>query len=102
MRSTPEGLAAEPGKSGTIVWVMRSPYPYVNARLKAEGSGFKFELSKDNKTWTDVSNGVLDTSCRPRAPWNEFRLRCQLEGAARLKGLHFVGNLQWRRSACPK
>jgi hypothetical protein len=35
----PDGLAAEEGKTGTIVWSMRSPYVFVGGRLEVEGEG---------------------------------------------------------------
>jgi len=103
VRSTPDGLAAEPGKTGTIVWLMRSPYPFVDGHFDAQGTGAKFEISKDNKTWTDVSNGILEYQLPAEwGPWYELRLRCRLEGDARLKALHFVGDLQMAALAMPE
>ena len=95
VRTTPEGLAAEPGKTGTIVWRMRSPYPFVGGHFEAQGSGAKFEFSVDNKSWGDVSNGILDFVLPAEwGPWYEYRLRCTLSDAARLKGLAIINDLQ--------
>jgi hypothetical protein len=103
VRITPEGLAAEPGKTGTIVWLMRSPYPFVGGHFEAQGTGAKFELSKDNKSWTDVSSGILDYQFPAEwGPWYEYRLRCRLDGDARLKGLHIVGDLQMAPLVLPE
>ncbi len=103
VQTTPEGLAAEPGKTGTIVWLMRSPYPFVGGHFKAQGSGAKFEFSADNKKWTDVSKGILDNvlPC-DGGPWYEYRLRCQLPGDARLKALRIVNDLQMATLAMPE
>jgi hypothetical protein len=35
----PDGLAADEGKTGTIIWSMRSPYVFVGGRLDVEGVG---------------------------------------------------------------
>src|SRR5207237_8153155 len=51
VRSGPQGLTAEDGKTGTIVWTMTSPYVFVGGRIEVEGAGAKFFLSEDGKTW---------------------------------------------------
>jgi hypothetical protein len=102
IRATPDGLAAEPGQTGTVVWVMRSPYPFVGGHFEAEGAGATFELSKDNTSWTDVTNGILDYQFPSEwGPWYEYRLRCRLEGEARLKSLRIVSDLQMAPLALP-
>ena len=59
--SGPEGLRAEEGKTGTIVWTMRSPYIFVGGRFEVEGSGAVLEVSEDGKKWVDArrKSGVL-------------------------------------------
>jgi hypothetical protein len=95
VRTTDGGLAAEPGKTATIVWKMHAPYPFVGGRLTMEGQGARFELSEDAQTWTDVSNGVLDYLFPSEwGPFYEFLLRCRLEGDARLKSLTITADLQ--------
>src|SRR5438045_3542133 len=37
--SGPEGLAAENGKTGTVVWKIASPYPFVGGHLETEAAG---------------------------------------------------------------
>jgi hypothetical protein len=102
IRATPEGLAADPDKTGTIVWVMRAPYPFVGGHLVVDGAGAKLEMSKDNTNWTAVSNGILDDQFPSKGgPWYEYRLRCQLEGDARLKALRIVSDLQMAPLALP-
>ena len=102
VKTTPEGLAAEPGRTGMIVWVMHSPYPFVGGHVVTQGSGVKLEFSSDKK-WTDVSNGDLDNvlPCN-RGPWYEYRLRCQMTGDARLKGLDISNELQMAPLALPE
>jgi hypothetical protein len=100
--ATPEGLAAEPGKVGTVVWLMRSPYPFVGGHFDAEGTGAKFALSKDGTTWQDMTTGILDYQFPSEwGPWYEYRLRCQLEGDARLKALLIVSDVQMAPPALP-
>ena len=57
------GLSAEEGKTGTIIWTMRSPYVFVGGRLEAEGSGASVcrlpgrqEVGgRGTRTWTSSS-----------------------------------------------
>jgi hypothetical protein len=103
VRSTAEGLAAEPGKTGAIVWLMRSPYPFVGGRVEGQGSGARIEVSTDNKRWTEVSDGILDNVLPSTGgPWYEYCLRCQLQGDARLKALRIVNDLQMAVLAMPE
>ena len=55
-RHRPGGPGAEEGKTGTIIWTMRSPYVFVGGRLEVEGSGARFAVSLDGKNWTDARN----------------------------------------------
>jgi hypothetical protein len=94
-------LTAEPGKTGTVVWVVRSPYVFVGGRLEVEGSGATFALSWDGKTWLDAGPN-LDKHFPPGGPARyEYRLRCQLEPGARLKRLGIVNDLQMALLALP-
>ncbi len=102
VRATPDGLAAEPGRTGTVVWLMRSPYPFVGGRFEAQGTGATFELSKDGANWQDVTTGILDYQFPSEwGPWYEYRLRCRLEDDARLKGLRIVSDVQMAPLALP-
>ena len=84
----PDGLAAEEGKKGAIIWTMRSPYPFVGGRIEAEGTDAKFSISVDGKTWEGVKDNNLDKFFETVGPARyEYRLKCQLEGPARLRRL---------------
>ena len=47
---TDNGLAAAGGKTGVIVWTIRSPYVMVGGKLDIEGTGAEFEISWDGKS----------------------------------------------------
>jgi len=102
IRVTAEGLAAEPGKIGIIVWKMQSPYPFVGGRYELVGQGVKVAFSKDGKKWRTMTTGNLDYQFPPEwGGFYKFFLRCQLEGDARLKALTIVGDLQMTPLAMP-
>ncbi|MGO9111239.1 MAG: putative Ig domain-containing protein [Thermoguttaceae bacterium] len=97
-----DGLAAEEGKKGTIIWTMRSPYPFVGGRLEAEGANARFSISVDGKTWQAVKD-KLDKYFSVVGPVRyEYRLKCQLEGPARLRRLAVVNDLQMAPCALPE
>ena len=61
---------------------MRSPYVFVGGRLEVEGSGAKFSLSWDGKSWTEAGPD-LDKFFPPDGPARyEYRLRCELGAGA--------------------
>jgi hypothetical protein len=94
-------LAAVEGKAGTVVWSVRSPYVLVGGRLEVEGSGVKFSLSLDGKTWTEVG-ADLSKLFPPDGPARyEYRLRCVLDANAHLKRLGIVNDLQMAPLALP-
>jgi hypothetical protein len=94
-------VRAEKGKTGAIVWVIRSPYVLVGGRLDVEGSGAKFSLSWDGKSWMDAGPD-LDKFFPPDGPARyEFRLRCELDAGAHLKRLGIVNDLQMAPLALP-
>lgn len=88
-----DGLAAQPGKTGTIVWAIRSPYVFVGGKLEAEGTA-RFSLSWDGKSWQEIGTDV-DKHFRSDGPARYlYYLRCQLSGEARLKRLAVINDLQ--------
>jgi hypothetical protein len=100
--SGPDGLAAAEGKQGTVTWTMRSPYVFVGGRLEAEGAGARFSISTDSKTWQVVSDS-LDKCFPTVGPARyEYRLKCQLEGAARLRRLAIINDLQMAPMTLPE
>jgi acetyl esterase/lipase len=94
-------LAAEAGKTGVLVWKMRSPYVFVGGRLDAEGTGAKFSLSWDGTAWQDVGQDLDALFPREGPARYEYRLRCELPEGARLKRLAIVNDLQMAPLALP-
>jgi len=98
----PDGLAAEDGAKGTVVWKMKSPYVFVGGRLKAEGVDARFSICTDGKTW-QVASGNFDrffSTVRPAC--YEYQIRCELNGAARLRRLAVTNDLQMAPLALPE
>ena len=101
VRSSGGDLTAEEGKTGAVVWTIRSPYVLVGGRLEVEGSGAKFSLSWDGKTWLEAGPD-LGGFFPPDGPARyEYRLRCELGSGARLKRLGIVNDLQMAPLALP-
>jgi hypothetical protein len=101
--SGPDGLRAEEGKTGTILWTMRSPYVFVGGRFEVEGDGAVLEVSEDGKKWRDVKDRVeywFFTNWGPQR--FDYQLRCRLSGAARLKRLAIINDLQMALLALPE
>jgi hypothetical protein len=100
--SGPEGLAAEEGRTGFAVWTMRSPYVLVGGRLEVEGADARFSISLDGKTWQTAS-GNLDRFFPTVGPaLYEYRLKCELKGAARLRHLAIINDLQMAPMVLPE
>ena len=97
-----DGLAAEEGKTGTIVWAVHIPYVFVGGRLEVEGTGASFALSWDGKQWQEAGEN-LDKFFAPGGPARyEYQLRCQLAGDARLRRLGIVNDVQMAPLALPE
>ncbi len=94
VKSGPDGLVAEEGKTGTIVWTIRSPYVLVGGRLDVEGAGAKFALSLDGKKWEDAGQNLDKFFPSMGTARYHYQLRCQLAGEASLKRLGIVNDLQ--------
>jgi hypothetical protein len=94
-------LIAEEGKTGTIIWMIRSPYVLVGGRLETEGSGARFSLSWDGKWWQEAGSN-LDKFFPPagRARY-EYRLRCELSAGSHLRRLGIVNDIQMAPLALP-
>lgn len=94
-------LVPEGGKTGAVVWVVRSPYVFVGGKLKVGGSGARFSLSWDGKVWLPAGPN-LDEFFPPDGPARyAYRLRCDLGAGARLKSLGVVNDLQMAPLALP-
>lgn len=104
IRPGPGGLSAEEGKRGSVVWTMRSPYPFVGGRIEAEGDGARFLICKDKRTWQPVPpGGSLDRFFPVTGPpCYSYQLKCELAGDATLKKLAIIADLQMAPMAMPE
>ncbi len=101
IRSAPDGLAAEAGGTGSIVWCIACPYAIVGGNIELEGRGAKLELSWDGKAWQGIA-GSLDQAFAPGGPARyRYWLRCRLSGDARLAKLGIINDLQMAPLALP-
>src|SRR5262245_37890418 len=101
VRAKDGGLVAETGKTGVLVWKMRSPYVFVGGRLEVEGAGAKFFLSWDGTSWQEVGEDLDALFPVKGSARYEYRLRCELPEGARLKRLAIVNDLQMAPLALP-
>jgi hypothetical protein len=97
-----QGLCAEEGKMGTIVWTMRSPYVFVGGKLEVEGSEAEFAVSLDGKSWSDADENLDDFFPTEGQARYEYQLRCRLSGGATLKRLAIINDLQMALLALPE
>jgi len=100
--SSPDGLAAEEGKTGTLTWTMRSPYVFVGGRLEVEGADPRFSISADGKTWQAASTNIDRFFSTVGPACYEYQLKCQLKGSARLRRLAILNDLQMAPMALPE
>jgi hypothetical protein len=100
--SIPQGLTAENGKTGTIIWTMSSPYVFVGGRIEAEGNGMKFFISQDSKSWHPAETNLDAFFPIVGAPSYRYQLKCQLEPGAQLKKVAIVNDLQMAPMALPE
>jgi len=97
-----DGLAAEEGKTGTVVWTMRSPYVFVGGRLEAEGAEARFSICVDGKTWQAAADNLDKFFSTVEPARYEYQLKCELKGAARLRRLAIINDLQMAPLALPE
>jgi len=98
----PDGLAADEGKTGTIVWSMRSPYVFVGGRLDVEGAGTRFFICQDGKTWRPAQENFDKFFSIVGPAHYEYQLKCQLEGPSRLKRLAIINDVQMAPLSLPE
>ncbi|MCI0360363.1 MAG: hypothetical protein L0211_17950 [Planctomycetaceae bacterium] len=96
------GLAAEEGKTGEVVWTVRSPYVFVGGKLEIEGTDASFEISWDGKTWEKAGTD-LDPFFPSAGPARyAYHLRCRLAGPARLRRLRIASDVQMAPLSLPE
>ncbi len=88
------GLSAEEVKTGTITWTMRSPYVFVGGKLDVEGTGAKFAISWDGKSWEETGSDLDAKFPSEGTARYVYHLRCQLAGDACLQKLAIINDLQ--------
>lgn len=99
---TPEGLTAADGKTGAIVWTMKSPYVFVGGRVETEAAGAKFSISRDGKTWQSPGEN-LDKFFQSGSPaCYQYQLKCELPTGATLKRLAIINDVQMAPLALPE
>jgi hypothetical protein len=87
-------LMAEQGKTGRIVWTMSGAYVIVGGRLEFEGTGAKFQLSWDGKSWREIDR-IFDALFPPQGPARyRYHLKCELTGSAHLRRLGIFNDFQ--------
>jgi hypothetical protein len=102
IRTTHGALIHELGETGTITWIMRSPYIFVGGHLEVQGSGVRFAVSWDGKAWQEAGRD-LTKFFAPEGPARyEYRLRCELTDGAKLERLSIVNDLQMAPQALPE
>jgi hypothetical protein len=97
-------LVPETGKTGVIVWKLRSPYPFVGGKLDADETGVKFSLSWDGTKWHDLDDGLeplfFHFPHKGDARY-EYRLRCKLPAGSRLRRIAISNDLEMTPLALP-
>jgi hypothetical protein len=102
IRATPEGLKAESGKTGVIIWTLQSPYVFVGGNLEVEGSGARFSASLNGGAdWKEVIRSLDELFPREGPARYQYQLKCEFRGDARLKYLSIVNDLQMAPLALP-
>lgn len=86
-------------EGNTITWVIKSPYVFVGGRLEADAG--KWSVGFDGKTWEEGGPN-LDKHFPPEgAARYEYKLRCELEGGAKLTKLKISNDIQMAPLALP-
>ena len=97
-----DGLAADEGKTGTIIWSMHSPYIFVGGRLKVDGVGARFFICQDGKTWKPAQENLDKLFPIVGPACYEYQLKCQLEGSSQLRRLAIINDVQMAPLAMPE
>ena len=90
------------GKRGTIIWTIRSPYVLVGGRIEAEGEDARFFVCVDGKTWQAVQEELRRCFSTVGPARYEYKLKCELEGSARLRRLAIINDVQMAPLTLPE
>ncbi len=101
IRADAEGITAADGQKGSVVWTMHMPYVIVGGRLESEGAGAKFFVSTDGKSWQDAGADLDPLFPKFGTARYEYKIKCELSGAAHLRRLAIVNDLQMAPFALP-
>lgn len=97
-------LVPAAGKTGSITWKMRSPYPFIGGTLDVDGTGTTFFISWDGVKWQEMGDNPLEAwfhfPHKGDARY-EYHLRCDLAAGARLKRLAILNDVQMAPLALP-
>lgn len=86
---------------GSVVWRMKSPYPFVGGRLESVGTGARFWMSWDGSSW-EPADADLDPFFPSRGPARyEYRLKVEIPPGARLERLAIVNDVQMAPLSLP-
>ncbi len=103
IRSGPHGLTAEDGKTGSIVWTMKSPYVFVGGRIEADGKGARFFFCQDGKRWQEVpDNKLAKFFSIVGPPCYEYQVKCELGAGASLEAVAIINDVQMAPLALPE
>lgn len=102
IESGPDGLSAVPGRRGAVIWTITCPYVIVGGRLEAVGAGGRFSVSADGKTWRSVRDSLDEAFPEVGPARYSYRLRCELDGPARLQRLVILTDVQMAPLTLPE
>jgi hypothetical protein len=97
-----DGLKAAQGQTGIVEWSIRCPYVIVGGKLDIDGVGAKFEISWDGKTWESAGHDLDGFFPPTGAARYSYHLRCRLSGAASLRRMQIVNDLQMAPLSLPE
>ncbi len=96
-----DGLATEPGQTGTVIWEMKSPYVMVGGDLAVVGSNISFSFSYNGSVW-EPTTAELDSFFPSNGPAvHTYYLACNLETNGRLNELTVRNDLQMAPLSLP-
>ncbi len=96
------GLEAEDGEQGVVEWTIRSPYVIVGGKLEIAGEDTTFEISWDGQTWESTGSDLDEFFPPVGTARYTYHLRCHLSGAARLRSLAIVNDVQMAPLSLPE